>query len=120
MRINLFTRWIYIGICQIRQTQSHQFESSDWWNIGHGHYCIGADGYVFSHNNANANNKPQSFRFKKGDVLQFEFDLTISKLSVTKNTNERYETDIENGKTEMYAFCTYMCDRGDSVEMIDV
>jgi hypothetical protein len=57
VRIAKMQQWMVIGMCQIRQAQSHKFEGWNWSNIGHGHYCVTSHGYVFSHSDASANCK---------------------------------------------------------------
>lgn len=60
-----------------------------------------------------------SFRFKAGDVLQFEYDSIMGKMIVTKNNNQQYEMDIEKKADEKYAICAYLFKSGDSVELTD-
>lgn len=110
VRINRFRRKMYIGICQIRQAQQHQFEQWGWANIGYGHYCIGSNGWVYSHTDLKVNCKPISFKFKVGDILQFEYDSIIGKMAMTvkKNKSQRYEMDIEKSISEKYALCAYL------------
>lgn len=43
-----------------------------------------------------------------GDLLQFEYDSNIGKLTATKNNSENYEMDVEKSKTEKYAVCVYL------------
>lgn len=90
VRINKLKRWVDIGICQIRQVHSHKFLRRSWLYTGHGHYCLHSDGSAYSHSDANANNTYILFKFKKGDELQFCYDLVMGKLVVTKINGERY------------------------------
>lgn len=70
------------------------FEKWDWWNVGHGHYCVQSYGFVYSHSDANVNNKQKSFGFKKDDVLQFKFDSIKGKFTLTKNNSKKYEMNV--------------------------
>jgi hypothetical protein len=107
-----------IGMCQIRQAQSHQFEEWDWSNIGHGHYCVASNGGVFSHSDASANCERLSFKFGTGDVLRFEYDPKQGKLTVQNQNGNRYEWSVER-KGEKYAVCAYLLDIGDAAELMD-
>lgn len=109
---------IYVGMCQIRKAQQHQFERWNWSNIGQGNYCVRSDGHVFSHSDANVNYKLDSFRFEMGDVLQFEYDSVMGKLTVMKNKSEQYKMNIEKDTTENYAICAFLWNSGDSVELM--
>lgn len=40
-------------------------------------------------------------------------------MTVTKNSSEQYEMDIEKNTDEKYAICAYLIERGDSVELVD-
>jgi hypothetical protein len=82
-----------IGMCQIRQAQSHKLEGWNLSNIEHGHYCVDSNGYVFSHSDASAN-KYLSFTFGTGDVLRFEYDPKQGKLTVQNQKGGRYEWSV--------------------------
>jgi hypothetical protein len=112
------SEWMAIGMCQIRQAQSHQFEGWIWSNIGHGHYCVDSNGFVFSHSDASANCKTLSFEFGTGDVLRFEYDPKQGKLTVQNQKGGRYEWSVER-KGEKYAVCAYLFDIGDAAELMD-
>jgi hypothetical protein len=118
VRIAKKQQWMYIGMCQIRQAQSHQFEEWIWRNIGHGHYCVGSSKYVFSHSDASANAKILSFEFGTGDVLRFEYDPKQGKLTVQNQKGGRCELSVER-KGEKYAVCAYLRDIGDAAELMD-
>lgn len=60
-----------------------------------------------------------SFSFKSGDIIKFEYDSIINKMTVAKNKSGRYEMDIERDTSEKYAVCAYLYDIGDSVEISD-
>jgi hypothetical protein len=107
-----------IGMCQIRQAQSHQFERWSWRNIGHGHYCVDSNGFVYSHSDASANCKTLSFKFGTGDVLRFEYDPKQGKLTVQNQKGGRYELSVER-KGEKYAVCAYLEQIGDAAELMD-
>jgi hypothetical protein len=40
IKVHRHSEGMWIGICQIRQAQSHNFDMWDWSYIGHGHYCV--------------------------------------------------------------------------------
>jgi hypothetical protein len=107
-----------IGMCQIRQAQSHKFEMWNWRNIGHGHYCVASHGYVYSHSDASANFKQLSFEFGMGDVLRFEYDPKQGKLKVQNQKGGRCELSVER-KGEKYAVCAYLINIGDAAELMD-
>lgn len=99
VRINRLEKGMYVGICQTRYAQQHQFERWGWTNIGHGHYCIRSTGFAASHYDVNVNSKRMPFNFRAGDVLQFEYDSINGKLTVANNKNEKFEMDIEKDTT---------------------
>jgi hypothetical protein len=107
VRIAKMQYGMYIGMCQIRQAQSHKFEEWNWRNIGHGHYCVTSHGYVYSHSDASANCNKLSFEFGTGDVLHFEYDPKQGKLTVQNQKGGRYEWSVER-KGEKYAVCAYL------------
>jgi hypothetical protein len=111
-------QWMIIGMCQIRQAQSHKFEAWDWSNIGHGLYCVGSSGYVFSHSDASANCRKLSFEFGTGDVLHFEYNPKQGKLTVQNQKGGQYELSVER-KSEKYAVCAYLLNIGDTVDLMD-
>lgn len=90
LRVSKLRKAIFVGICQIKQAQQHHFGIYNWGDIGHGHYCIDSEGWVFSHCDDKVNYRQESFKFKEGDVLQFEHDSIMGKFTVTKNYSQRY------------------------------
>jgi hypothetical protein len=118
VRIAKMQQLMTIGMCQIRQAQSHKFEEWNWNNIGHGHYCVSSDGSVYSHSDAPANSKYPSFEFGTGDVLHFEYDPKQGKLTVQNQKGGRYEWSVER-KGEKYAVCVYLAHNGDEAELMD-
>lgn len=52
-------------------------------------------------------------------MLQFEYDSIIGKMAVLKNNKEKYEMNVEKNAAENYAFCAYLLNSRDSVELID-
>lgn len=54
-------RWIAVGICQIEQALSHNFEKWDWRNTGNGLHCVVSNGIVYSNNNSFINYQKKSF-----------------------------------------------------------
>lgn len=90
VRINSIGKWVYIGICQIKQAEKHSFLGWNWGHIGHGHYCVSSSGLVFSHSDENVNNSVKSPQFKMGDVLLFEYDAAIGRLIVVKNRKKGF------------------------------
>lgn len=95
-----------------------RFKRWNWNQIGHGHYCLKSDGYVYSHSDSNINYKILSFSFKTGDLLQFKYDRKQNRLTVTNQKDDRFEIIFER-KGEIYAACAYLKDIGDSIELID-
>jgi hypothetical protein len=118
VRIAKMQYGMVIGMCQIRQAQSHKFEEWNWRNIGHGHYCVTSHGYVYSHSDASANCNKLSFEFGTGDVLHFEYDPKQGKLTVQNQKGGRYEWSVER-KGEKYAVCAYLSYIGDAAELMD-
>lgn len=119
IRVSAMKRWIIIGICQIEKAEENQFEERGFKESMHGHYCVVSNGFVFSHSDAEVNSTVKSFKFRKGNVLQFEYKPELAKLIVTKDNNERIETvfKIEVGKK--YAPFVYFIDSEDSVKLIE-
>lgn len=107
-----------VGICRIRQAQDNKFKEQIWRKTGHGHYCVSFDELVFSHHEDDINCKFSWFKFRSGIVLHFEYDSTRGILRIRKNNGEKYVMSIDKGADEKYAFCAYLSESGDSVELI--
>lgn len=114
-----FKFWISLGICQIGRACSQKFEEWNWSRTGHGHYCVRQDGMVFSHSDAKVNCQRKSFFFKSKDKLYFEYNPKKDKLKIEKENGGRYEMNIERCVASEYAFCAYLVNSEDSVELID-
>lgn len=72
---------------------------------------------MYSHSDAEANGKIESFKFKTGDVISFEYHPAKGKLRMIKD-KEQYELDVEIGKGERYAVCAYIYRSGNSIEFV--
>lgn len=46
-RVSPFSQ-VFVGICQEDLAREHSLIMWPWDQIGHGHYCVSSDGYVFS------------------------------------------------------------------------
>jgi hypothetical protein len=90
----------------------------DWSNIGHGHYCVGSDGWCLFSQRRFSKLQKLSFEFGTGDVLRFEYDPKQGKLTVQNQKGGRYELSVER-KGEKYAVCAYLDDIGDAAELMD-
>jgi hypothetical protein len=107
-----------IGMCQIRQAQSHKFEVWSWSNIGHGNYCVWFRRICLFSQRRFSKLQILSFEFGTGDVLHFEYDPKQGKLTVQNQKGGRYELSVER-KGEKYAVCAYLLNIGDAVELMD-
>lgn len=81
----------YLGMSQVRQVQQYKFKQRDWSSPGHGYYCVIPNGFVYSHSDEHVNNQYESFSFKAGDVLQFQYNPMYGKLTIVNgNSGDKY------------------------------
>lgn len=95
-----------MGLCKIGAAAQYKFEDWSWQGIGHGNYCIGSYGRVFSHCDRKINGEVKCFKYASGDVLRFKYNTAKGKL-VLKKGDCNFEMDIL--KANDYAFCVYLC-----------
>lgn len=87
--------WSFVGICHQDAAARSNFIDSDWNHIGHGHYAIAENGFVYSHYEPEQNDKMTKFKFEEGDILKFHFDPSSNILQITQKSGESMSFKID-------------------------